>query len=313
MKFYIGITDGKWFEYLKQLQPDEVNFWRPSARTAFRVIEPGAPFLFKLHKPNDFIVGGAFFSGYSRVPISTAWDAFGQKNGAATFEEFRSSIANYREKHGLQTIDPEVGCIVLSNPFFFDESDWIESPPDWAPNLVQGKSYEDTTEIGLSIWAEVSARLLGVQPQITKKAVRETRASQGPVLGNQYLRTARLGQGAFRLMTLENYDRRCCITGETTVPVLEAAHIQPVALEGGHSLQNGLLMRADMHILYDKGLIGIDADYRIRVSSQIREQYLNGKVYYAHEGEQLRSLPKSEALWPSRDLLKWRMEEMFFA
>jgi putative restriction endonuclease len=79
------------------------------------------------------------------------------------------------------------------------------------------------------------------------------RACDGPVLGRAYLRKARLGQGAFRLLTAKNYHERCCITGESTLPVLEAAHIRPVAQEGDHTLSNGLLMRADMHILYDRG------------------------------------------------------------
>ena len=77
--------------------------------------------------------------------------------------------------------------------------------------------------------------------------------------------------------------------------------------DGGHSLQNGLLMRADMHILHDKGRLGIDADFRIRFRAQLREQHLNGKADYAVEGEQRRYVSKSEALWPARDLLKWRL------
>ena len=60
MQFWVGITDGDWYDYLAALEPDEVNFWQPSARPP-RNMEPGWPFLFKLHSPDNFTVGGEFF------------------------------------------------------------------------------------------------------------------------------------------------------------------------------------------------------------------------------------------------------------
>jgi putative restriction endonuclease len=112
-------------------------------------------------------------------------------------------------------------------------------------------------------------------------------------------------------MTLENFRHRCCITGETTGPVLQAAHIKPVTQDGRHSILNGLLLRADLHILYDSGLVGIDHTYRVRVSPQIKDLYLNGRVYYAHEGEKLRSLPTNSQLRPDPELLDWHMQTVF--
>ena len=56
MRFWVGITDGDWFETLRRLHPDEVNFWQPSDRPP-RTMEPGRPFLFKLHSPRNYIVG----------------------------------------------------------------------------------------------------------------------------------------------------------------------------------------------------------------------------------------------------------------
>ena len=58
MKFYVGVTDNEWFNYLKRLQPDELNFWRPGGGTTFQVIDQGEPFLFKLHSPQNYIAGG---------------------------------------------------------------------------------------------------------------------------------------------------------------------------------------------------------------------------------------------------------------
>ena len=48
MKFYLGVTDNKWFKYLSHRTPEDVNFWQPGGNPRFKVIQPGAPFLFKL-------------------------------------------------------------------------------------------------------------------------------------------------------------------------------------------------------------------------------------------------------------------------
>ena len=59
MKAFVGITDRDWFELLSSLpQLDEVNFWQPSGKQQFRALAPGELFLFKLHSPDNFIVGG---------------------------------------------------------------------------------------------------------------------------------------------------------------------------------------------------------------------------------------------------------------
>jgi len=55
VKMFVGVTDHQWFQRLRALRPDDVNFWRPSGR-GFAALEPGDPFLFKLHAPWNAIV-----------------------------------------------------------------------------------------------------------------------------------------------------------------------------------------------------------------------------------------------------------------
>jgi putative restriction endonuclease len=88
----VGITDRGWFESLHRMPSlDEVNFWQPSPGGAFAALQPGEPFLFKLHRPMDRIVGGGFYARYERIPISVVWEAFGIKNGAGSLEEMRGT------------------------------------------------------------------------------------------------------------------------------------------------------------------------------------------------------------------------------
>src|SRR3954447_9246480 len=92
----IAVTDDDWFEMLRR-QPSlsEVNFWAPSAAN-FKALQPGELFLFKLHSPRNFIVGGGIFAYANVMPYSLAWSAFGEANGAATMQEMRGRIAKYR-------------------------------------------------------------------------------------------------------------------------------------------------------------------------------------------------------------------------
>lgn len=73
----VAVTDSDWFETLRRRSDlTEVNFWAPSG-TGFKALEPGELFLFKLHSPRNFIVGGGVFAYANQLPCSLAWQAFG--------------------------------------------------------------------------------------------------------------------------------------------------------------------------------------------------------------------------------------------
>jgi len=98
------------------------------------------------------------------------------------------------------------------------------------------------------------------------------------------------------------YDRRCAITGERTLPVLEAAHIKAYSSGGPHEPENGLLLRSDVHTLFDKGYVTVDADQlKVVVSSRIREEFENGRDYYHLHGRAIR-LPRESNSLPSHDI-----------
>ena len=85
--------------------------------------------------------------------------------------------------------------------------------------------------------------------------------------------TLRQGQGDFRKALMDAYERRCAITGCTIDDVLEAAHISPYFGAHTNHVTNGLLLRADIHTLFDRGLIKVDADYRVTAPEHIRRAY----------------------------------------
>ena len=304
MKFYIGVTDNNWYQFLSEQQPDEVNFWRPRDKSDFRAIQEGAPFLFKLHSPLNFIVGGGFFVRHLFLPLSLVWDAFGVKNGAATYNEFFHSIMRLNQSG---EVNPTIGCTILTEPFFFDREDWIPIPKDWSPNIVKGKTYDTEKGLGAGIWQSVEERLDNVADR-RGELVLEDEAVQ---FGKKIEIRSRIGQGAFRAMVTDAWSRRCGITGEKTLPVLEAAHIKPYSLSGPNLTSNGLLLRSDMHILFDKGYITITDKNRIEVSGRIREEYENGRAYYFYHGKELHHLPSAIADRPAPAFLEWHQQEIY--
>jgi putative restriction endonuclease len=70
------------------------------------------------------------------------------------------------------------------------------------------------------------------------------------------------------------------MSGERTLPVLEAAHIRPFSHTQDHSLSNGLLLRSDLHKLFDLVYVGVHPKtLRIEVSRKLREEFENGREY----------------------------------
>ncbi len=304
MKAYVGVTDHDWYTFLRWIQPDEVNFWMPSANGAFRALQVGEPFLFKLHAPRNFIVGGGFFAKYSVLPLSMAWLAFGEKNGASSRIECLDRIQRYRR--GTASLDPEIGCIILERPFFLPESDWIPVPEDWSPNIVRGKGYDLSAAIGRSLWEQVEQRLMVLPVPAGADS------SHLPDRGYWGIGFHRIGQGAFRVAVTDAYGRQCAVTKEHTLPVLEAAHIQPFAAGGPHDVANGLLLRADLHILFDRGYVTVDEGFRFKVSPRLRDDYHNGVDYYARAGQAI-LLPAAASERPSQEYLDWHRRHVYIA
>ena len=107
-------------------------------------------------------------------------------------------------------------------------------------------------------------------------------------------------------MVTDAYSRRCAITGEKTLPALEAGHIRPYAENGPHRLDNGILLRSDLHNLFDQGYLTITPEtYRVKVSKRIKEEFQNGRHYYALDNQPLEVLPDQANARPAREFLEW--------
>ena len=112
---------------------------------------------------------------------------------------------------------------------------------------------------------------------------------------------ARRGQLMFRKSLLRAYDSRCAVTGEAVVDVLDAAHITPYLGAKSNKVSNGLLLRTDIHTLFDLNLLTIDVDYTIVLSDR-----LESSDYWSLRGRRIR-LPNRRADHPSKPALRKRL------
>ena len=155
MNLYVAVTDPVWFRFLRVFKPEQVNFWRPSGARRFRVLVPGEPLLFKFHYPENYIVGGGFFDSFSIEPAAAAWERYGKGNGVPSLGEMLARIGAYRPKHRPPSPNHTIGCIILTLPFFFEDSAFLPVPEDFSPNTVQGRRYTADSGTGRELWESV--------------------------------------------------------------------------------------------------------------------------------------------------------------
>jgi len=307
VRLFVAVTDKSWFDQLRASAPhDEVNFWQPSGTTRFRALQPGELFLFKLHAPNNFIVGGGIFGHASIAPLSLAWEAFELKNGVSSRSEMRARIASYRREPiaSDHRQDPVIGCRILTQPFFWPRDLWLPAPDSWSPNIVTGKGFNTDERDGQYLWSAVAERLNSVPKVQNAEPMTSER------YGKPTLIKPRLGQGAFRLTVTDSYERRCAVSGEKTLPILDAAHIRAFEAGGEHTPSNGLLLRTDIHRLFDLGYVTVSLDGRFEVSSRLKGDFDNGRHYYDLQGTLVRP-PRYKDARPSAEALGWHRERRY--
>lgn len=298
----VAVTDDHWFETLrKRPELTEVNFWSPGTKN-FKALVPGELFLFKLHAPRNVIAGVGVFTHANLLPVSMAWDAFGEANGARSLSQMKEQIAKYRSDGTDLRTDFTIGCRVLTQTVFFEERNWIPVSNSLFPSNVPIKTYNTSESDGLRLWTLVSEQI--------EQATLGSLESRWPRYGEPQIIRPRLGQGAFRVVITVIYNRRCAVTGERTLPALEASHIHPYSDGGKHEPKNGLLLRGDIHRLFDRGYVTITPKLHFEVSPRIKQEFENGRDYYSLHGTQVASPPQVD-LRPDPKALAWHNEHRF--
>jgi putative restriction endonuclease len=307
MNGFVAVTDPGWYERLsREPGPKDANFWRPSNRRFNLAV--GTPFFFKLKAPHNAIAGFGRFASFTVLPDWLAWETFGEANGVESLAVLRSRLQRIQEGARIEA-DPagRIGCCLIAEARFFNREDWVAAPRDWSPRTQTGATYDLLSGEGLRIWQQCLA-----QVSLEAGRVGVPRVAEGDEAryGAPSVYWPRLGQGIFRVQVLDAYGRACAVTGEHSLPVLEAAHIQPYSQGGAHHVENGLALRTDLHRLFDKGYVTVDEHHRFFVGRRLKEEFENGRSYYGLHGQPLH-LPDRQSFQPSAAVLDWHREQVF--
>lgn len=294
--FAISPTDKNWFDFLKIMGFNSgVNFWTPTPWNV-KGIKNRDRLYFMLKSPIRKIGGFGEFAEYKNLTAVQAWNEFGYRNGRSSREEFIDSIQEYINKNSskfgggpINISKYEIGCLRLNNCEFWEEEQFVDLNTlelNFAPQVVTIKYFDQYDPIRL-IQQELDNFDLVNEPRFNKKLSANSRE----------------GQSLFKGRILKAYDNKCCITGENIPELLEAAHIQEYKNRYSNHVQNGLLLRVDIHRLYDNQLIFIDENYIIHVSALV-----TSKQYRQYHGKPI-SLPKLVNQLPSKTALELRRNE----
>lgn len=208
---------------------------------------------------------------------------------------------------------------MLRDVQFFGPGEERPAPPDWKNSIVQGKSYNLDAPQG-SYVEQVIRTLFGLDlgqavSPVNMDDLGQPGSVPGEIFGDPRLSPVRLGQNAFKALVQEAYGRRCAVTGDRIVPVLQAAHIRPVTDQGENRIDNGLLLRSDVHTLFDRGYLSVDpAKKTLMVSKRLRAEWGNGEEFYqrAASGEPI-AMPTRPADRPNVEFLSWHADTLFMA
>ncbi len=290
--FAIAPTDLNWFQQLRAegLHGNVINFWTPTPWNISRM-KDGDNLYFMLKSPIRKIGGYGKFVEYKNMKASEAWKTYGRDNGVENLTHLISRTTQYASKHSKNPIlpNPEIGCIILNEPVFFDDDEFKtdKSLGISFPNQVVKIKYFDEKE-------KVIVKKVELKPEEAFELVDDSKSKR-----KQLSQKERKGQASFRKNILYVYNYACAVTGIKQKEVLEAAHIQTYINEESNKIQNGVCLRVDIHKLFDNGLISIDKDYRVIISS-----LLETTAYKRIKGKKLR-LPQDKSHYPSQIALSY--------
>lgn len=229
-------------------------------------------------------------SPYGDIPIATL------PNGDWVYRYHKEEGENLRTNLGLQLCMRDripVGVLIQVSPkpkveYFVAGLGRITHYADPWFDVVNWNSVETEMHLGQLV-AEDPARYDGHQSQANLPGI------IADIVEDRYAdRLIRPNQQMFRVMLLSSYEQTCAVTQSGVIQALDAAHIRPYANKKIDSVNNGLLLRADVHRLFDNGLIGVDT----RHMEAILSPKLIGTEYEEFEGRAL-TLPEKPSLRPS--------------
>src|SRR5688572_5968889 len=187
------------------------------------------------------------------------------------------------------------------------------------------KGASNTSKLDKEIWNEFyqhwdilpyeSEKLLARFEHSTVEEINNIEEEELPKEGKvrEQIVKVRVNQNFFRKTCLAAYNNTCCITGLKDSSLLIAGHIRPWGLDENNRLnpRNGIIINALHDKAFETGLLTITPDYKIKISSSLKNQHKDSSVqdYFLKYDEQNIILPSK--FLPDQDFLKYHNDVKF--
>lgn len=315
---YIINTDPHWFSFVFSRGLKNPVFWRkrPSSPNRAAVV-PGNPIFFRVTHSNPPVISAhGVLAGVHVSTLTEAFRLYDHRLGYPTMEEMINSSATWTSGVRLQP-GTRIYCMEISN---FQVVKDIRTDTELEGlgidfdhrHVVTGKELDAVQTTALLNYAQlmeerpVGSLVSFIDHNITSDAVDEFNPQNTQDAREKIARLVakRRGQPEFRKKLLAAYSSRCAITGCDAVAALEAAHIVPYRGPHTNHVTNGLLLRADLHTLFDLGLIAIDSD----TMTVIVHPDLAATEYKSIAGKPI-ALPKNRQQRPNKEALDMHRRE----
>ena len=303
----------RWYDILNRqyeiLGSSIINCWRATNEqisSDLLNLAPGTMVMFISKDPLGIdstykIVGGGFFTGFRNLKIDDAWDVYGTRNGCKNYQQFLDAV---KEESG--TLDCNINSIILSNTFFFDPKKTVNVPDELVSNF--DKDYRFVFDMHEPVAHYLHTLVIHARRPLVSES--------GKDFPGMYFMASHANsrdeQAVFDAKVNSAYNFTCAISGSKVTPALEVAHIKPFFDSTFQSVQNGILLRADLHRLFAAGFITLDyksvSDIRVKISKQY--EAIVGKEYQSFDGKRI-NLPEDRDLRPLHEYILWHNDHRF--
>jgi len=264
----LGSTSPEWLDFHQQYNLQIANFWQPTPRNP-RNIRFGDRWYFCRRNAGQ-IDGYGTFIAWRSMRIIDAWNMYAQGNGVENLANFIDAV-NQASANNDHTEESIIGCIELQDLAYFQD-----------PVIIQHANIRPLNS---------SFRYILETDPIEDFFIAENRDWEAPDIPfnpcdlNEArpfeMRNIRIrrNQANFRNALLAVYGANCAISGPQPKEVLDAAHIQPYVNASSNHRENGLLLRADLHRLFDRGVMTIDEELIVRFCDAFIDQNCSYKPF----------------------------------
>lgn len=304
MQIWFKIVTRAWAKVVTKLAgPDAVNLWQVGSRHRWHGPDPGDLVLFLAEGSTRDILGyGRFVATTCHSPQDT-WFLFGFTNGAWSLDGLLVQVAARCGATDLTRVT--LANALLADPVFFPPLNPFELPDAFPTHGHAG--------LLCSAWSRRGRILVRSLRHHAGRSLVFGDSPRMRLLGYRTYRVpgtvVRVDDRTMRSILLETSGHRCAVSGEPIRATVDVAHPWPLEFGGPDDLGNRLALDVRPHRLWDNGLIGADASYRIMVSEQLR-LWEPRSLLLDRAGQPLRRRTFGDP-YPDAANLRWHRENLF--